>query len=72
MKDMRAYYSEKGIDIPTVTPHQLRHTRLSLLINSGKNPIATAKFAGHADMNMLLKRYVHSNVDEMREQLGIN
>jgi integrase len=71
MEDMRDFYLNNGIDIPVVTPHQLRHTRLSQLVNSGKNLIAVAKYGGHADMNMLLTRYAHTNTDEMREQLGI-
>jgi len=71
MRDMQDYYEGKGINIPIVTPHQLRHTRLSLLVNSGKNPISVAKFGGHANMNMLLRRYVHSTTDELREQLEI-
>jgi integrase len=72
MQDMCNYYAENGIDMPIVTPHQLRHTKLSRMVNSGKNPIAVAKYGGHADMNMLLKRYVHSSVDELREQLELN
>jgi integrase len=71
MQDMHEHYAEKGLNIPAVCPHQLRHTRLSLWINSGKNPIATAKVGGHANMNMLLKRYVHSSIEDLREQLGI-
>ena len=68
---MRDFYAGQGIEIPLVNAHQLRHTRLSQLVNSGKNPIAVAKFAGHANMNMLLERYVHSSIGELREQLGI-
>ncbi|MCL1832569.1 MAG: site-specific integrase [Oscillospiraceae bacterium] len=72
MQDMHNYYAERGIYIPIVTPHQLRHTRLSRLVNSGKNPIAVGKYGGHVDMNMLAKRYVHSTTNELREQLEID
>ena len=72
MKDMHDYCEKRGADIPILCPHQLRHTRLSLWVNGGKNPIAAAKAGGHANMNMLLKRYVHSSIDELREQLGIS
>jgi integrase len=71
MQDMHNFYEEQGIDVPLVNSHQLRHTRLSQMVNSGKNPIAVAKFAGHANMNMLLERYVHSTTDELRVQLGM-
>jgi len=72
MKDMREFYAKQGVDIPIINPHQLRHTRLSLWANDGKNLIAVAKVAGHANLEMLRKRYVHSDVDELRSQLDIN
>ncbi len=70
MRDMSEHYFLKGIDIPVVNPHQLRHTRASGLVNGGKNLHATAKYMGWADLKML-QRYVHSDVEDVRQQLGI-
>lgn len=72
MKDMQDYYSNKGIYIPIYTPHQLRHTRASIWVNSGKNLYAIAKVLGHSNLDMLEKRYAHSNVEQLRELLDIN
>lgn len=72
MEDMHDYYTAKGIDIPVVNPHQLRHTRASIDVNSGKNIHAVAKLLGHADLDMLHKRYVHSEVEDLRNQLQIS
>ena len=72
MKDMREYYADMGVDVPTVNPHQLRHTRLSLWVNSGVNIISVAKAGGQASPEMLRKHYVHTDVEELREQLGID
>ena len=71
MKEMQAYYAEKGIDIPIYTPHQLRHTRASIWVNSGKNIYAVAKVLGHANLDMLQKRYAHSNIEQLRQLLDI-
>ncbi len=71
MKEMQAYYAEKGIDIPIYTPHQLRHTRASIWVNSGKNIYAVARVLGHANLDMLQKRYAHSNIEQLRQLLDI-
>ena len=72
MKDMQKFYANKGIEIPIYTPHQLRHTRASIWVNSGKNLYAIAKVLGHSSLNMLEKRYAHSNIEQLRELLEIN
>lgn len=72
MKDMQEFYSNNGIEIPIYTPHQLRHTRASIWVNSGKNLYAIAKVLGHSSLDMLEKRYAHSNVEQLRELLEIN
>ncbi len=71
MRDMRNYYLERGIDIPILTPHELRHTRASIWVNDGKNPYAIAAQMGWADFEMLNKVYGHRDMNELRKQLGI-
>lgn len=71
MEDMKNFYSENGIEIPIYTPHQLRHTRASLWVNSDMSLYAIAKVMGHADLDMLRKRYAHSDADQLRQLLNI-
>ncbi len=46
MADMHTHYSEQGIYMPILTPHELRHTCASLLVNSDKNLFAIAALLG--------------------------
>lgn len=72
MRDMHAYYAEQGIDVPMLHPHELRHTRATLWVNSGANLFAVADVLGHSDLKMLRKRYAHSDVNSTRKLLGID
>lgn len=72
MRDMHQYYAEQGKDIPILTPHELRHTRASLWVNSGANLFAVANVLGHADLQMLRKRCAHSDVEATRKLLGLD
>lgn len=72
MRDMHKFYEEQGIDIPVLTPHELRHTRASLWVNGGANLFAVANVLGHADLQMLRKRYAHSDVEATRKMLGLD
>ena len=71
MSDMQNYYFSRGIHIPIYSPHQLRHTRASIWVNSNINLYAIAKVLGHADLDMLRKRYAHSDVEQLRLLLNI-
>ncbi len=72
MRDMHKHYSEQGIDVPMLHPHELRHTRATLWVNSGANLFAVADVLGHSDLKMLRKRYAHSDVSATRKLLGID
>lgn len=73
MREMHEYYvsKEPPTDIPFLTPHSLRHTRATLWVNEGKSLYAIAKVLGHTDLEMLSKRYGHSQTDDIRNLLGI-
>lgn len=58
-------------NITKLTAHELRHTRASILFNSGKNPLAIAKYLGHRDLSMLMRTYTHSNPEDLRYLLSI-
>ena len=71
MKDMHTYYMQQGVDVPILHPHELRHTRATLWVNSGANLFAVATVLGHADLKMLRKRYAHEDTESTRNLLGI-
>lgn len=71
MKDMQAYYNEKGIEVPILHPHELRHTRASIWVNEGKNLYAIAEIMGWADLDMLRKRYAHGDITELRNLIDL-
>lgn len=44
-----------------VTPNELRHTAITLLVNSGVHDLAVADMAGHVDTRMIHKHYRHAD-----------
>lgn len=64
--------------IPTITPHDLRHTSASLAISAGANVKAVQRMLGHASAAMTLDTYadlfeddldnVSQRLDEMRQK----
>lgn len=71
MNDMQIHYKKQGIDIPILNPHELRHTRATLWVNSGKNLFAIAAVLGHSDLKMLQQRYAHKDTDSLRNLLDL-
>ena len=56
-------------EIPTLSAHELRHTRASLWIAGGMEPYMAARLLGHTDLKMLLKIYDHTNVETLRKAM---
>ncbi len=52
--------------LPTVRLHDLRHTVVTLLLELGVPPHLVQAIARHADVDITLKIYAHSNLDAMR------
>lgn len=71
MIDMQDHYKKQDIDIPILNPHELRHTRATLWVNSGKNLFAIAAILGHSDLKMLQQRYAHKNTKSIRDLLDL-
>lgn len=56
----------KRINLPDMSPHDLRHTCASLLIQSGADIKSVQDILGHADASTTLNFYVRSNIETMR------
>jgi integrase len=54
---------------PGVRLHDLRHTVVSLLLELGTPPHVVQAIARHADLDVTMRIYAHTNLDTMREAL---
>jgi integrase len=57
----------KRAGMPNVRLHDLRHTVVTLLLELGVPPHLVQAIARHADVDITMKIYAHSNLDAMRE-----
>ena len=57
--------------MPTLTPHELRHTCGTLLYANSKDIYAVSKYLGHANIDITVKIYVHDTHDMLRDHLHI-
>lgn len=55
--------------LPGVRLHDLRHTVVSLLLSLGTPPHVVQAIARHADIDVTMTIYAHTNMDEMRQAL---
>jgi integrase len=55
--------------LPGVRLHDLRHTVVSLLLELGTPPHVVQAIARHADLDVTMRIYAHTNLDTMREAL---
>ena len=55
--------------LPGVRLHDLRHTVVSLLLELGTPPHVVQAIARHADLEVTMKIYAHTNLDTMRQAL---
>ena len=54
-------------ELPSLTPHELRHTRATLWLAQRISPLMVAKLLGHSDTKMLAKIYDHTSVETLRD-----
>ena len=66
MKDLLAEHPE----LPDLSPHELRHTRATLWVAQGMEPLMVIRLLGHCDMKMLTKIYDHTTVETLRKALN--
>ncbi|HYZ08761.1 MAG TPA: site-specific integrase [Pseudonocardiaceae bacterium] len=55
--------------LPHVRLHDFRHTVVSLLLELGTPPHIVQAVARHADLDVTMSIYAHTNLDQMREAL---
>ncbi|MBR3561932.1 MAG: site-specific integrase [Oscillospiraceae bacterium] len=53
------------------TPHDCRHTFVSLLDSAGANQVCIQRLAGHASKGVTQKVYTHKDLDELREAVEL-
>lgn len=53
------------------TPHDCRHTFVSLLDSAGANQVCIQRLAGHASRGITQKVYTHKDLDELREAVEL-
>ena len=56
----------KKIGLPDMSPHDLRHTCASLLLQSGADIKSVQDILGHADASTTLNYYAKSDINIMR------
>jgi integrase len=63
-KHMKKFMARIGL--PNMSPHDLRHTCATLLLQSGADVKSVQDILGHSDASTTLNFYVRSNIDSMR------
>lgn len=64
-RDIRSLARRAGIN-KNVTPHKLRHSFATHMLQNGGNVVAIQKLLGHTSLNTT-QIYTHYNVDELKE-----
>lgn len=58
------------LGVPTTTPHELRHSFLTIAAQQGVHPSVMQKLAGHNNPKITLDIYTHVNMDQQREAMA--
>ena len=66
-KSMQLYLRQAAVR--KVHPHTLRHTFATTCLQAGCDIKTLSELLGHADPNITLRRYVHSNMNRKRREL---
>lgn len=71
LKRFMSDLQEAHPEVRTLTTHELRHTRATLLKDEGTDLFSIARLLGHCNLKMLTKRYAHDNVEALRVALKV-
>jgi integrase len=63
----RAWFNRAATEagVPTLTPHELRHTAASLAVSAGANVLALSRMLGHANPSVTLDIYADLFDDDL-------
>lgn len=64
------YNKTHGEQLPKITPHMLRHTFCSRMIQKGINPKALQYIMGHKDISITLNLYTHVTLDGIKTEMA--
>ena len=64
--------ASRELNIPKLTPHELRHTYGTLLREKGVDIYTIQKVMGHSDVSVTADVYVHNDINVLRKQLKID
>lgn len=64
--------ASRELNIPKLTPHELRHTYGTLLLEKGVDIYTIQKVMGHSDVSVTADVYIHNNINVLRKQLKID
>lgn len=59
----------REIVLPRVTPHILRHTACTKMINAGMNIKAVQMLMGHSNIDVTLQIYTHINDNQLKDEI---
>lgn len=71
MNDLQEYCKENSLDIPALTPHELRHSFGSILYERGVDIVTISKLMGHANVQTTVGLYVHDNEELNRQAINM-
>lgn len=63
-------YLIKKYNLPLITPHNLRHTHVSLLLEAGVPLKEVSERVGHKDSKITMEIYAH--ISEEQEEKAVN
>lgn len=69
-KELKKRAKERGI-IKNVSPHTLRHTFITMTVNSTRNPLKVSRVVGHKNANTT-NAYYHPTVQDLMEVVESN
>lgn len=68
-KDFEAYSQKEDLNIPMLSPHELRHSFGSILYSRGVDIVTISKLMGHENIEITVKLYVHDDLDLMKNAI---
>lgn len=58
-----------GISLPSLNPHEMRHTFGSILYERGVDIVTISKLMGHSSIEITVKLYVHDSLEKKMEAI---